>query len=294
MMCSIPLNHIIKKPLSLSTTCPSNLSSSRLRLGGRQKCGVSGIDNEKNEAKLPAGLEAELMPKHVAVIMDGNRSWAKNRGLSAQHGHRAGGEAMKQLFTNCLNYGVKVVTVFAFSTQNWIRPQVEVEFLMNLFEEVISSELKEQTQDDVRISFVGNREQLPESLQKLMWDVEERTKENKKMQLVMAMNYSGRYDITEATKRIARKVRDGVLEVEEIDEGVMEKHLETNGVEFPNPDLLIRSSGELRVSNFMLWQLAYTEMFFTNKMFPEFDDTDLIQAFTAFQKRQRRFGGHKY
>ncbi|GFQ00809.1 dehydrodolichyl diphosphate synthase 2 [Phtheirospermum japonicum] len=237
-------------------------------------------------------LEPELMPTHVAVIMDGNRRWARNRGLPVELGHRAGGQAMKQLASNCRKYGVQVLTVFAFSTENWIRPKEEVEFLMNLFEEVIQSDIEDLMRNDVRVSFIGKKRRIPESLQKLAYSAQERSKANQGVHLIIAMDYSGRYDIAQATKKIAKKVKDGILQVDEIDDTLFEQHLETNGVNFPNPDLLIRTSGELRVSNFMLWQLAYTELLFVDKLFPDFDETDLIEALTAFQKRHRRYGGH--
>ncbi|KAL7094992.1 hypothetical protein ACP275_11G139300 [Erythranthe tilingii] len=238
------------------------------------------------------------MPKHVAVIMDGNRRWAKSRGLPVQLGHTAGRRAMKQLTLNCKKFGVQVLTVFAFSTENWIRPKEEVEFLMNLFEEVIRSDMEELIQNDMRVSVVGNVGGLRPSLQSLITSSSERSKDNKGMDMVTALNYSGRYDITEATKQIARKVKDGVLgSVEDIDETLIEKHLQTNVIEessFRNPDLLIRTSGELRLSNFMLWQSAYTELIFVDKLFPDFNEADLVEALTLFQKRQRRYGGHKY
>ncbi|KAL7135944.1 hypothetical protein ABFS83_11G132600 [Erythranthe nasuta] len=259
----------------------------------KSSCGTGGAHNQ-----LPEGLEKELMPKHVAVIMDGNRRWAKSRGLPVQLGHIAGRRAMKQLTRNCKKFGVQVLTVFAFSTENWIRPKEEVDFLMNLFEEVIRSDMEELIQNDVRVSVVGNVGGLRPSLQSLITSSSERSKDNKAMDMVTALNYSGRYDITEATKQIARKVKDGVLgSVEDIDETLIEKHLQTNVIEessFRNPDLLIRTSGELRLSNFMLWQSAYTELIFVDKLFPDFNEADLVDALTLFQKRQRRYGGHKY
>ncbi|KAI3463120.1 hypothetical protein Pfo_019783 [Paulownia fortunei] len=275
-------------------SCNPNSSLLKFRLAGGSKCAAAGMDKEKIQIQLPGGLEPELMPKHVAVIMDGNRRWAKDRRLPVQLGHRAGGRAMKQLAKTCWKFGVQVLTVFAFSTENWIRPKEEVEFLMNLFKETIQSDIEELMRNDIRVSVLGNRCRLPQSLQNLISSSEERSKANKGLHLVIAMNYSGRYDITEASKKIASKVKDGVLQVEDINDTLFEQHLETNGIAFSNPDLLIRTSGELRLSNFMLWQLAYTELLFVDKLFPDFDEADFVQALTAFQRRQRRYGGHKY
>ncbi|KAK4477309.1 hypothetical protein RD792_016525 [Penstemon davidsonii] len=241
--------------------------------------------------KYPGGLKRELMPKHVAIIMDGNRRWAKNRGLPVQLGHKAGEEVMKRIAIKCSQLGVKVLTVFAFSTENWLRPQEEVGFLMKLFEQVIQTDFNELTRHDMQISIIGDKSRLPKSLQSLITTAEESSKSNKGMRLFVALNYSGRYDITQATKKIASKVRDGILSAQDIDEGSFDQHLETSQIDFPNPDLLIRTSGELRLSNFMLWQLAYTELLFVQKLFPEFNEGDLLEAFRSFQQRQRRYGG---
>ncbi|PIN20768.1 cis-prenyltransferase [Handroanthus impetiginosus] len=287
--------------LAHSANPNSMLGHCLARTSNRVPPEINKEENDQNQ--LPGGLQPELMPKHVAVIMDGNRRWAKNRGLPVQLGHRAGGQAMKQLALNCSKFGVQVVTVFALSTENWVRPKVqdEVDFLMNLFQEVIRSDTGELMQlirvvlrNDVRLSIIGNRSRLPRSLQNQISRCEEVAKSNEGTRLIVALNYSGRYDITQATKNIAIKVQNGVLQVEDINEILFEQHLETNGIEFPNPDLLIRTSGEWRVSNFMLWQLAYTELLFVNKLFPDFNEADLVDALTAFQRRQRRYGGHNY
>ncbi|KAH6758602.1 Undecaprenyl pyrophosphate synthetase family protein [Perilla frutescens var. frutescens] len=271
-----------------------NSSFIRFRLAGASsKCGAVGIDKERDGDQLSEGLLPELMPKHVAIIMDGNRRWARERGLPVQLGHRAGGKAMKQLALSCQNHGARVLSLFSFSTENWVRPEEEVDFLMNLLEEVTASDIHELiTKDDMRVSFVGDRSRLPLTLQSVMCSAEELSKPNKGMHLCFAINYSGRYDIIEATKRIAAKVKNGNLQVDNIDDAVFQQHLDTNIIDdFPNPDLLIRTSGELRISNYMLWQVAYAEMFFCNKLFPDFANEDLVEAITAFQQRQRRYGG---
>ncbi|KAL3829468.1 hypothetical protein ACJIZ3_018270 [Penstemon smallii] len=210
--------------------------------------------------------------------MDGNRRWARNRNLPVQLGHRAGGKAMTQMAKHCSKLGVKE----------------EVDFLMMLFQEVIKSDCHE-LRHNMQVSIIGDTSRLPPTLQSLIASTEELSKkDNKGMRIVVALNYGGRFDITEASKKIATKVRDGVLEAEDINEAIFEQHLGTNGIEFPNPDLLIRTSGESRVSNFMLWQLAYSEFFFVDKLFPDFDKDDFVEALKMFQKRQRRYGGHKY
>ncbi|KAL2541020.1 Dehydrodolichyl diphosphate synthase 2 [Abeliophyllum distichum] len=244
--------------------------------------------------ELPEGLKPELMPKHIAVILDGNRRWAKERGLSVQSGHRAGGRVMKALACLSSRWGIEVLSLFAFSTENWRRSKEEVDFLMSLFEEVIQTYEDEFAGSNIRISVIGDKSKLPESLQKMIATAEESTGGNTGLHLLVAINYSGRYDIMQASRSIARKVKDGVVQVEDINETTFEKELETNCVEFPNPDLLIRTSGEQRISNFYLWQLAYTEVFFAKKNLPDLEEEDFIEALTSFQKRERRFGGSKY
>nr|GMC46289.1 dehydrodolichyl diphosphate synthase 2-like [Ipomoea batatas] len=251
--------------------------------------------NNTSRRQLPEGLVPELMPKHVGFILDGNRRWAKEKGMMVELGHQFGSKKVKHLITLCQNWGIKVLSLFTFSTENWLRPKEEVGFLMRLFKQVIDTELEESRRAGVRISFIGDKSKLPRSVQELVQAAEEATKGNTNVHILVAMNYSGRSDILQACKRIARKVKDGDLEVEDIEnEGMFDGELETRCAEFPNPDLLIRTSGELRISNFMLWQLAYTELFFVDKNFPDFQEDDFLQALRSFQQRHRRFGGHKY
>ncbi|CAA7032293.1 unnamed protein product [Microthlaspi erraticum] len=260
-----------------------------------------GIRSTKSEAPftaaeeetLPDGLQPELMPKHVAVIMDGNGRWAKSRGLQPWDGHRAGVEALREIVELCGKWGIQVLTVFAFSTDNWIRPRIEIDFLLSLFERTLKSELQTLAKNNVRISIIGDSSKLPISLLRVINEVEEVTKNNTRLQLIVAVGYSGKYDVLQACRGIAQKVKDGEIEVEEIDERLIEQELETNCTEFPYPDLLIRTSGELRVSNFLLWQLAYTELFFAQELWPDFGRSGFIEALMSFQQRQRRFGGRK-
>ncbi|KAL1348920.1 hypothetical protein AAHE18_07G115200 [Arachis hypogaea] len=246
---------------------------------------------EAKEEPFPEELRAELMPKHVAVIMDGNRRWAKTRGLFPWAGHQAGVEALKEVVRLCRSWGIKVLSVFAFSSENWIRPKVEVDFLMSLFEKTINSEIDVFIREGIRISVIGDASKLPSSLIRMIKYAEESTKENSRLQLIVAVSYSGKYDVVQACRSVAKKVKDGILDLEEINEGIIEQELETNCTEFPNPDLLIRTSGELRVSNFLLWQLAYTELYFDGALWPDFGKEEFVEALSSFQQRKRRFGG---
>lgn len=217
---------------------------------------------------LPAGLQRESMPRHVAVIMDGNRRWAHLRGLPVGSGYEAGIKSLKTLVELCCKWGIRVLTVFAFSSDNWFRPKVEVEFLMTLLESGVKGENESFVRESIRISVIGDISKLPKRLEELVINVVETTKHNTRFQLIVAVSYSGRYDLVQACQRIAMKVKDGLIEPNGISEFLIEQELETNCTEFPYPDLLIRTSGELRISNFMLWQLAYTELFFQNHCGP--------------------------
>eukprot|EP00258_Populus_trichocarpa_P008113 XP_002313383.3 dehydrodolichyl diphosphate synthase 2 isoform X2 [Populus trichocarpa] len=243
---------------------------------------------------LPEGLLREAMPRHVAVIMDGNARWARQRGFIAlSAGHEAGARSLRELVELCCDWGVRVLTVFAFSYDNWIRPKVEVDFLMSLFERMLKSELDNFVRQGARVSTIGDSSRLSESLKKLISDVEEKTKDNSRLHLIVAVSYSGKYDVTQACKSIAQKVKDGTVQLEDIDESLLEQELETNCAEYPCPDLLIRTSGELRISNFLLWQLAYTELFFAEALWPDFGKAEFIEALTSYQQRQRRYGGRR-
>ncbi|KAF7816096.1 dehydrodolichyl diphosphate synthase 2-like [Senna tora] len=238
----------------------------------------------------PPGLQPELMPKHVAVIMDGNGRWAKMRGLSPSAGHEAGVRSLRRMIELCRSWGIKVLTVFAFSTDNWVRPKVEVDFLMSLFERTINNQIEVFRREGIRVSMIGDQSKLPSSLQRMVKNAEESTKENSRLQLIVAVSYSGKYDVVQACKSVAEKVKNGVVELEDINESLIEQELETNCTEFPYPDLLIRTSGELRVSNFLLWQLAYTELYFDRELWPDFGKEEFVEALASFQQRQRRYG----
>ncbi|MGF1488222.1 MAG: isoprenyl transferase [Prochloraceae cyanobacterium] len=239
-------------------------------------------------AKLPADLDPNRLPKHVAVIMDGNGRWAKNRGMPRFVGHQKGVDALKDLLRCCRDWGIPALTAYAFSTENWNRPIEEVEFLMTLFERVLRKELEQMMAENVKVRFVGNLVSLPKSLQDEIYRSMEQTKDNQGIKFTIATNYGAREEILQATRAIAQKVKDGLICPQDINEDLFASHLYTAGLSYP--DLLIRSSGEMRLSNFLLWQIAYTEIYLTPVMWPDFDRAQFHQALFAYQQRDRRFG----
>ncbi len=228
------------------------------------------------------------IPQHVAIIMDGNGRWAQRRGLPRAAGHRAGLKSVRMSIERCTAVGVKVLTIFAFSTENWRRPQSEVGLLMSLFLEALDAEIDELASKGVCIRFVGARSHLAPGLVARMSAAEERTRANSGLTLVIAMAYGGRRDIVEAAQRLAVAVRAGTIQPEQIDEVYFSEQLALRGL--PDPDLLIRTGGDHRVSNFLLWNLAYTELWFTEQLWPDFSPDDFASAITAFAERQRRYG----
>lgn len=239
---------------------------------------------------LPTDLNPQCLPKHVAVIMDGNGRWANQRGLPRIAGHRQGAKVLKDLLRCCKDWGVGALTAYAFSTENWRRPTAEVDFLMVLFEKMLRKELKEMHKEGVRIHFIGDLSELSSSLQKEMTRAMEETANNTAIDFNVAINYGSRNEIVHACQQVAQKVERGELSSADVSESVISEHLYTAGCD---PDLLIRTSGEQRLSNFLLWQLAYTEMYFTNAFWPDFDRGEFHRALQVFQKRDRRFGNAK-
>ncbi len=237
---------------------------------------------------LPVDLKPERLPHHVAVIMDGNGRWAKERGLPRIMGHRRGVEALKDLLRCCRDWGIESLTAYAFSSENWGRPLEEVNFLMTLFEKVLRQELQEMMAEDVQIRFVGNLSSLPLSLQAEIKHSMETTSQNNGINFTVATNYGGRQEIIQACQAIATQVEKGLLKPEEINEGIFEQYLYTAGIS--HPDLLIRTSGEMRISNFLLWQIAYSEIYVTETFWPDFNRQEFHRALYAYQQRERRFG----
>jgi undecaprenyl diphosphate synthase len=234
-------------------------------------------------------LAPERLPAHVAVIMDGNGRWARQRGLPRVMGHRAGVEALKRTLRLCSDWGIGALTAYAFSTENWNRPGEEVTFLMTLFERVLARELEGLMREQVRIRFLGDLEELPERLQALIADATARTATNSGIHFNVCTNYGGRRELVRAARRLAEQVAAGQLDPVAIDEERFAAELHTAGE--VDPDLLIRTSGEQRISNFLLWQLAYAELHLTDILWPDFDATALLAALLDYQGRSRRFGG---
>lgn len=244
--------------------------------------------NQSTLDRLPTDIDSSRLPKHVAVIMDGNGRWAKNRGLPRIMGHRRGVDSLKDLLRCCQDWGIPALTAYAFSTENWGRPIEEVDFLMTLFERVLRRELEEMHRKDVQIRFVGNLSVLPPSLRAEIDRSIDLTADNKGIHFTVATNYGGREEILQACRQIASQVKEGKIQLEDIDEALFNSHLYTSHV--CDPDLLIRTSGEMRISNFLLWQLAYAEFYITDTLWPDFSRREFHLALQAYQKRHRRFG----
>ena len=243
----------------------------------------------KASQPVPVGLDPARLPVHVAVIMDGNGRWAKQRNLPRVMGHREGVEALKRTLRLCSDWGIGALTAYAFSTENWSRPGEEVGFLMALFERVLARELQSLEQEQVRIRFLGDLEPLPEGLRRLIADATERTAANTGLHFHVCTNYGGRAELVRAAQRLARRCVAGELDPAAIDEQQLAAELHTAGE--CDPDLLIRTSGERRISNFLLWQLAYAEIHITDVLWPDFNQAALLDALLDYQGRQRRCGG---
>ncbi|MEZ8193539.1 isoprenyl transferase [Vibrio cortegadensis] len=230
----------------------------------------------------------DSLPKHIAIIMDGNGRWAKSHGKPRVFGHKKGVSAVRKTISAASKLKIEAVTLFAFSSENWRRPEEEVGLLMELFITVLSSEIKKLHKNNLKLRIIGDKSRFSARLQKKIIEAEELTANNTGMVVNVAANYGGKWDITEAMKSIATKVSEGKCSVSDIDEDMISQHLTM--ADIPEVDLLIRTSGECRISNFMLWQLAYAEMFFTEEFWPDFDEDSLVEAVTWFVNRVRRFG----
>ena len=237
---------------------------------------------------LPLDLDSNFLPRHVAFIMDGNGRWATQQGLPRMAGHRQGARVLKDLVRCCKDWGIPMLTVYAFSTENWQRPLAEVQFLMRLFERLLRKELTELHEEGVRLQFLGDRTELPDTLQAEIETAIAATAQNQAVTFNVAVNYGSRLEIVRACRHVAQQVQQGLLTPEAINEAHLTKQLYT--ADYPDPDLLIRTSGEQRLSNYLLWQLAYAELYFTDCLWPDFDRAAFHQALLSFQQRDRRFG----
>mgnify|MGYP003265206139 FL=1 len=230
-----------------------------------------------------------ILPEHIGIIMDGNGRWAKKRSLPRSVGHREGAKTFRKITRYCSDIGIKYLTVYAFSTENWKRPEDEVSALMKLFKSYLNEALEDFKDDSIVVKFIGDKSHFSEDLQNLMIENEESSKERDGMVLNIAMNYGSRDEIVRAVKNISLDVKAGKLDADKIDEELFSNYLYTAGQ--PDPDLIIRPSGEYRISNFMLWQAAYTEFVIMNKLWPDFEKSDLDEAINIYSQRNRRFGG---
>ncbi|MES0362847.1 MAG: isoprenyl transferase [Desulfobacteria bacterium] len=233
-------------------------------------------------------LRPDSLPRHIAIIMDGNGRWAKKRSLNRIRGHREGAESVRNIVRACREMGIEVLTLYAFSTENWQRPRQEISALMGLLKNFLRSELGEMMENGIRLNAIGQIERFPDDVLTVLREVMDQTRKNPGMILNLALSYGGRDEIVTAARRIAAEVQAGRLQSEEITERVFSKYLYTEGM--PEPDLLIRTSGEMRISNFLLWQIAYTEICVTDTLWPDFRRDELIQILHDYEKRERRFG----
>ncbi|WP_395052861.1 isoprenyl transferase [Flavobacterium sp.] len=233
-------------------------------------------------------IHLDNLPKHVAIIMDGNGRWAKQKGLLRAFGHENGTKSVRTTVESCAKLGIENLTLYAFSTENWNRPKLEVDTLMKLLVHSLKNELKTLQENNIKLNSIGNLDQLPKSIQKELNEVISLTKDNSKMVLTLALSYGSREEMINAIKNISEKVKNNIISIDTIDESIINEHLYTHNL--PEVDLLIRTSGEHRISNFLLWQIAYAELFFTDVLWPDFTEEHLYEAIISYQKRERRFG----
>jgi undecaprenyl diphosphate synthase len=228
------------------------------------------------------------LPKHLAIIMDGNGRWAKKQGFLRAIGHEKGTKSVRVTVENCAKLGIENLTLYAFSTENWNRPKLEVDTLMSLLVNSLQKELKTLTENNIRLNCIGNINLLPSKAKKELLSVIEKTQKNTRMTLTLALSYGSREEIVNAVKNISEKVKNNIISIDTIDESIINEHLYTRNL--PDVDLVIRTSGEHRISNFLLWQIAYAEFYFTEVLWPDFTEEDLYSAIISYQKRERRFG----
>jgi len=237
---------------------------------------------------LKESINKDNLPKHLAIIMDGNGRWAKQKGLLRTLGHESGTKSVKRIVETCSKLGIENLTLYAFSTENWNRPKLEVDTLMKLLVSSLRKETKTFQENNIRLNAIGNLTKLPNSILKELNEVMDKTKDNSTMTLTLALSYGSREELLNVVKNISDKVKNNIISIEAIDESIINQHLYTHNL--PDVDLLIRTSGEHRISNFLLWQIAYAELFFTDVLWPDFTEEHLYEAIISYQKRERRFG----
>ncbi len=243
----------------------------------------------KKNTDLSKRIDKQKVPEHIAIIMDGNGRWATKKGLPRSVGHNKGVSVLKEILKASKNLGCKVLTVYAFSTENWTRPTKEVDFLINLFREVLRNEIEEIHQELIKIKFIGDLSPFPEDLKQLIYSSESLTKNNNSLLLNVCANYGGRQEIVKVAKELALKSSSGEIKPSEVNEELFNSELLTRGIK--DPELLIRTSGEKRISNFLLWQLAYSEIYISDVLWPDFNEFEFLKAIIDYQSRNRRFGG---
>jgi undecaprenyl diphosphate synthase len=245
------------------------------------------IDKKKND--LSKRIDKQKVPEHIAIIMDGNGRWATKKGLPRSFGHNQGVRVLKEILKASKKLGCKVLTVYAFSTENWARPTKEVDFLINLFKVVLKNEIEEIHQESIKIKFIGDLTPFPETLKKIIYSSETLTEDNNTFLLNVCINYGGRQEIVKVAKEIALKSSSGEIKPSDVNEELFNSSLLTQGIK--DPELLIRTSGEKRISNFLLWQLAYSEIYISDVLWPDFNEFEFLKAIIDYQSRNRRFGG---
>jgi undecaprenyl diphosphate synthase len=233
-------------------------------------------------------IDITNLPKHLAIIMDGNGRWAKQKGLLRALGHESGTKSVKENIKSCARLGIENLTLYAFSTENWNRPKLEIDTLMKILIRSLKKELKTLQDNNIKLNAIGNLEKLPKSAQNELLDVIDKTKDNNRMTLTLALSYGSREELVNAVRNRSDKVKNNIISLESIDDSIINEHLYTRNL--PEVDLLIRTSGEHRISNFLLWQIAYAELYFTDILWPDFKEQDLYEAIISYQKRERRFG----
>jgi len=237
---------------------------------------------------LLSSINTTNLPKHLAIIMDGNGRWAKQKGMLRAFGHESGTKSVKTTVEACARLGIENLTLYAFSTENWNRPKLEVDTLMKLLINSLKKELDTLIKNNIKLNSIGNLENLPKSVQKELKEVIEKTKNNNRMTLTLALSYGSREEIVNAVKNISDKVKNNIISIDSIDDSIINNHLYTH--DLPDVDLVVRTSGEHRISNFLLWQIAYAEFYFIDVLWPDFSEENLYEAIISYQKRERRFG----